>query len=86
MSSNVALLMQIPIRRKPSAGGPLPAQANKKGAEAPLFRLELVRSEESAETGATTHLSQFSKVEFNKFLFYFNDLLDDLVHGRPLFR
>jgi len=81
----VALLMRIPIRRKPEAGSPLTAQANKKGAEAPFPSVETTLLQERSCT-ASADLRKFRQGQLNNFFFCLNDLLDYLIHGRPLFR
>jgi len=58
-------------------------QTNKKGAEAPFLR-KLVPLRENSDR-ATTNLTKLGQSQLNDFFFNFSDLLNDLVHGGPLF-
>lgn len=61
-------------------------EETKGGAEAPPVHRCCRASAEGRVTDAAANLRQLSQRQFNKFFRSFNNLLDNLVHGRPLIR
>jgi len=76
--------MRIPIRRKPEAGSPSPRRQTK-GRRSALSSVETTLLQERSCT-ASADLRKFRQGQLNNFFFCLNDLLDYLIHGRPLFR